>query len=145
MDPVKKKLTKKTSKLGKEKRVKRNDAFRKRQGGRCTVFFFSDSTSVVDKTWLETHIWHAKRMHMENLWGYRLVSGWVASSEKQFILLLGSIPDREVLSTLTQSIHPWIHSSRCLLLLDGRNEGAGGHFDQDTGQLLRRPEAKSWR
>jgi len=23
--------------------------------------------------WLETHIWHAKRMHMENLWGYRLV------------------------------------------------------------------------
>ncbi|KAL7280061.1 hypothetical protein ACG7TL_006476 [Trametes sanguinea] len=25
-----------------------------------------------DKTWLETHIWHAKRMHMENMWGYRL-------------------------------------------------------------------------
>eukprot|EP00741_Cyanophora_paradoxa_P000344 tig00000403_g335.t1 len=23
-------------------------------------------------TWLETHIWHAKRLHMANLWGYRL-------------------------------------------------------------------------
>jgi hypothetical protein len=22
--------------------------------------------------WLETHIWHAKRMHMKNFWGYRL-------------------------------------------------------------------------
>ena len=26
-----------------------------------------------DKLWLETHIWHAKRMRMETLWGYRLV------------------------------------------------------------------------
>lgn len=26
-------------------------------------------------TWLETHIWHAKRMHMRNFWGYKLVSG----------------------------------------------------------------------
>lgn len=26
-----------------------------------------------DKIWLETHIWHAKRMKMETLWGYRLV------------------------------------------------------------------------
>jgi len=24
--------------------------------------------------WLETHIWHAKRMFMNNLWGYKLVS-----------------------------------------------------------------------
>ncbi|KAJ2958269.1 hypothetical protein NQZ79_g6113 [Umbelopsis isabellina] len=24
------------------------------------------------KRWLETHIWHAKRMHMKNVWGYRL-------------------------------------------------------------------------
>ena len=23
--------------------------------------------------WLETHVWHAKRMHMRNLWGFRLV------------------------------------------------------------------------
>lgn len=26
-----------------------------------------------DKTWLETHIWHAKRMKMTTKWGYRLV------------------------------------------------------------------------
>ena len=25
-----------------------------------------------DKKWLETHIWHAKRMHMETQWGYRI-------------------------------------------------------------------------
>ncbi|RKP20446.1 POP1-domain-containing protein [Rozella allomycis CSF55] len=25
-----------------------------------------------DKKWLETHIWHAKRFHMANLWGYRV-------------------------------------------------------------------------
>jgi ribonuclease P/MRP protein subunit POP1 len=25
-----------------------------------------------DKLWLETHIWHAKRMKMENLWGFRV-------------------------------------------------------------------------
>jgi hypothetical protein len=30
-----------------------------------------------DKSWLETHIWHAKRMKMENLWGYRLVASTV--------------------------------------------------------------------
>ncbi|KAH8554274.1 NUC188 domain-containing protein [Umbelopsis sp. PMI_123] len=24
------------------------------------------------KRWLETHIWHAKRMHMKDIWGYRL-------------------------------------------------------------------------
>ena len=26
-----------------------------------------------DKKWLETHLWHAKRMHMKKMWGYRLV------------------------------------------------------------------------
>ncbi|PPQ68334.1 hypothetical protein CVT24_004815 [Panaeolus cyanescens] len=28
----------------------------------------------IDKTWLETHLWHSKRMHMENMWGYRLAT-----------------------------------------------------------------------
>lgn len=36
-----------------------------------TTFVLSASTE--DKTWLETHLWHAKRMHMNNMWGYRLV------------------------------------------------------------------------
>lgn len=26
------------------------------------------------KQWLETHVWHAKRMHMTEIWGHRLVS-----------------------------------------------------------------------
>ena len=26
-----------------------------------------------DKAWLETHIWMAKRMHMVNTWGFRIV------------------------------------------------------------------------
>jgi hypothetical protein len=30
-------------------------------------------TQADDKTWLETHLWHAKRMKMSNMWGYRLV------------------------------------------------------------------------
>lgn len=30
--------------------------------------------SLVSKIWLETHIWHAKRMHMTEIWGHRLVS-----------------------------------------------------------------------
>ncbi|KAG9045755.1 hypothetical protein FS837_005712 [Tulasnella sp. UAMH 9824] len=34
-----------------------------------------------DKTWLETHIWHAKRMKMENLWGHRLA---IHPTEKAF-------------------------------------------------------------
>lgn len=27
-----------------------------------------------EKLWLGTHVWHAKRMHMIDIWGYRLVS-----------------------------------------------------------------------
>ncbi|KAK0464529.1 POP1-domain-containing protein [Desarmillaria tabescens] len=41
-------------KRGKDKRVTKTESFLKRQR---------------DKTWLETHLWHAKRMKMENMWG----------------------------------------------------------------------------
>ncbi|KAL1748033.1 ribonucleases P/MRP protein subunit POP1-domain-containing protein [Schizophyllum fasciatum] len=34
-----------------------------------------------DKTWLETHVWHAKRMIMKTMWGYRLA---VQPTEKSF-------------------------------------------------------------
>ncbi|KAG8967748.1 hypothetical protein FRC05_001927 [Tulasnella sp. 425] len=34
-----------------------------------------------EKTWLETHIWHAKRMNMANLWGHRLA---IHPTEKSF-------------------------------------------------------------
>ncbi|TFK28005.1 ribonuclease P/MRP protein subunit [Coprinopsis marcescibilis] len=46
-----------SSKRGKTKVITRTDSFLKRQR---------------DKSWLETHLWHAKRMKMENVWGYRL-------------------------------------------------------------------------
>ncbi len=26
-----------------------------------------------EHVWLETHLWHTKRMHMDNIWGHRLV------------------------------------------------------------------------
>ncbi|KAF9468581.1 ribonucleases P/MRP protein subunit POP1-domain-containing protein [Collybia nuda] len=58
MDPVRKKISGQSSpKHGKGKSLSRTMSFLKRQH---------------DKLWLETHIWHAKRMKMENMWGYRL-------------------------------------------------------------------------
>ncbi|GJE88273.1 POP1 and POPLD domain-containing protein [Phanerochaete sordida] len=44
-------------KQGKEKCKSRTAVFQKRQE---------------NKVWLETHLWHAKRMHMQDHWGYRL-------------------------------------------------------------------------
>ncbi|KAG6906953.1 hypothetical protein DXG01_011213 [Tephrocybe rancida] len=67
MDPLRKKgLSHSISKLGKSKRASRTELFAKRQR---------------DKLWLETHIWHAKRMKMENMWGYRLA---VKPTEKSY-------------------------------------------------------------
>ncbi|RPD62234.1 POP1-domain-containing protein [Lentinus tigrinus ALCF2SS1-7] len=67
MDPARKTaLGRHNPKLGKLKRVKRTIDLLRRQK---------------DKTWLETHIWHAKRMHMENIWGYKLA---VTPTEKSF-------------------------------------------------------------
>ncbi|KAK0487445.1 NUC188 domain-containing protein [Armillaria novae-zelandiae] len=63
---VKKVINRQTPKRGKDKRVPKAESFLKRQR---------------DKTWLETHLWHAKRMKMENMWGYRLA---VHPSEKAF-------------------------------------------------------------
>ncbi|KAF8526144.1 NUC188 domain-containing protein [Gautieria morchelliformis] len=58
MDPAKRKaLGRKLPKRGNSKQINRTLSFLKRQR---------------DKTWLETHLWHAKRMHMKNVWGYRL-------------------------------------------------------------------------
>jgi hypothetical protein len=33
-------------------------------------------------TWLETHIWHAKRMHMFNRWGYRIAEAPTDKSQR---------------------------------------------------------------
>ncbi|KAF9527535.1 POP1-domain-containing protein [Crepidotus variabilis] len=67
MDVVRKKaLDRSMPKRGKANRPLATESFLKRQR---------------DKTWLETHIWHAKRMHMENMWGYRLA---VQPTEKAY-------------------------------------------------------------
>ncbi|KAG6811630.1 hypothetical protein H0H92_006499 [Tricholoma furcatifolium] len=66
MDPLRKKPRHSMSKLGKSRRLTRTELFVKRQR---------------DKLWLETHIWHAKRMKMENMWGYRLA---VCPTEKSY-------------------------------------------------------------
>ncbi|KAJ7069842.1 POP1-domain-containing protein [Mycena amicta] len=62
----KKPLARLRSKHGKAKRLGPTESLLKRQK---------------DKTWLETHIWHSKRMHMENMWGHRLA---VTPTEKAF-------------------------------------------------------------
>ncbi|KAF9454729.1 POP1-domain-containing protein [Macrolepiota fuliginosa MF-IS2] len=67
MDPMRKKLlSRKLPKAGKNKKITRTASFLKRQH---------------DKSWLETHLWHAKRMKMENMWGYRLA---VQPTEKSY-------------------------------------------------------------
>ncbi|KAI5991699.1 ribonucleases P/MRP protein subunit POP1-domain-containing protein [Pisolithus orientalis] len=67
MDPVKHKAhSGARPKRGKAKQMTRTESLLKRQ---C------------DKAWLETHIWHAKRTKMENMWGYRLS---VTPTEKAF-------------------------------------------------------------
>ncbi|KAK0221848.1 POP1-domain-containing protein [Armillaria fumosa] len=63
---VKKVNNRQKPKRGRDKRVSKTESFLKRQR---------------DKTWLETHLWHAKRMKMETMWGYRLA---VHPSEKAF-------------------------------------------------------------
>ncbi|KAH9998011.1 ribonucleases P/MRP protein subunit POP1-domain-containing protein [Russula vinacea] len=67
MDSMRRKiLGRSLPKRGKDRRELRSDAFSRRQR---------------DKKWLETHLWHAKRMRMENMWGYRLA---VQPTEKSF-------------------------------------------------------------
>ncbi|KAG2038684.1 ribonucleases P/MRP protein subunit POP1-domain-containing protein [Suillus americanus] len=67
MVPITRRILKRgRSKRGKTKQVSRTESLLKRKR---------------DKTWLETHIWHAKRMKMENMWGYRLA---VTPTEKSF-------------------------------------------------------------
>ncbi|KAG8735621.1 hypothetical protein FRC10_010354, partial [Ceratobasidium sp. 414] len=60
IDPTKRKsfmkLLKRKKRLARES--KRSEKFANRQK---------------NKIWLETHLWHAKRMHMQDIWGHRLV------------------------------------------------------------------------
>ncbi|EAU86234.2 ribonuclease P/MRP protein subunit [Coprinopsis cinerea okayama7 len=58
MDAKPKKSTR-LPKRGKSKVVTRTDSFLSRQK---------------DIAWLETHLWHCKRMHMEDIWGFKLAT-----------------------------------------------------------------------
>lgn len=75
MDPIRKKvLGRSIPKRGKAKTLNRTDTFLGRQRKQFPPFLFILTKSLSgDKIWLETHIWHAKRMKMDNMWGYRLV------------------------------------------------------------------------
>ncbi|THH20545.1 hypothetical protein EW146_g820 [Bondarzewia mesenterica] len=67
MDPMRRKiLGRNLPKRGKIRQEERKDRFYRRQ---------------VSKKWLETHLWHTKRMIMDNMWGYRLA---VQPTEKAF-------------------------------------------------------------
>ncbi|KZV71268.1 POP1-domain-containing protein [Peniophora sp. CONT] len=67
IDAMKRKaLGRSRPKRGKSSQIPRNIQLLKRQ---------------VNKRWLETHMWHAKRMKMENMWGFRLA---VQPTEKSF-------------------------------------------------------------
>jgi len=67
MDSLRRKvLGRSLPKRGKKTRELRSDVFARRQR---------------DKKWLETHLWHAKRMHMKDIWGYRLA---ISPTEKSF-------------------------------------------------------------
>ena len=62
-------------KRGKAKQITRSEDFLKRQRVFCLPPCVLNSLNPIpgDKSWLETHIWHAKRARMQNMWGYRLV------------------------------------------------------------------------
>ncbi|KZT11889.1 POP1-domain-containing protein [Laetiporus sulphureus 93-53] len=67
MDPMRHKASRRAaSKHGKLETAKRTEELLKRQR---------------DKIWLETHLWHAKRMHMDDMWDYRLA---ITPTEKSF-------------------------------------------------------------
>ena len=75
MDPVRKPFKSKVPKRGKAKQITRTESFARRQRKIHSILVVISfvNLSLGDKLWLESHIWHAKRMKMENMWGYRLV------------------------------------------------------------------------
>jgi ribonuclease P/MRP protein subunit POP1 len=82
MNPFRRKiLGRSLPKRGKDRRELRSDALARRQSEFYVLETICSASSVYmilgDKKWLETHLWHAKRMHMENMWGYRLVGTYL--------------------------------------------------------------------
>lgn len=78
----------KSKKAGKKKALPRTEALLKRQSQSTpftrAIMWLTPKMKLGDKLWLETHIWHAKRMKMETIWGYRLVSLTSSSVSKAY-------------------------------------------------------------
>ena len=53
-----------------KKGKKPDNRYKKRRPGTLTDEYLRRQGT---KRWLETHIWHAKRMKMVEIWGYKLV------------------------------------------------------------------------
>jgi len=93
MDPLNKGAPSKSKseKAGKTKALPRTEALLKRQSlsshqTRTHVWLTRIVLKLEDKLWLETHVWHAKRMKMEILWGYRLVRFTLSHASQKFTL-----------------------------------------------------------
>lgn len=93
MDPPKKSTSSKpkSKKAGKTKALPRTEALLKRQSRfphhtRALMWLTLNLLKPEDKLWLETHIWHAKRMKMETIWGYRLVRPTQSHTSQRFTL-----------------------------------------------------------
>jgi tRNA G37 N-methylase Trm5 len=74
-----KKRAKAKARFLKKKGLTKTDIYLKRQSEYHAILAANDPRThlvriTAEKTWLETHVWHAKRMKMENVWGYRIVS-----------------------------------------------------------------------
>jgi hypothetical protein len=133
MDPVRRKaLGRSLPKRGKTNRIRRTDALLKRQRRSSSQLrsYVYDKHMILlpgDKTWLETHIWHAKRMKMENMWGYRLVGPVTHVSRilrpKVFHWISGNPSYREIFSSVSSSFSARIYLARCVILLADRVEG----------------------
>lgn len=115
--PSKKQARKRVPQIGKANRFSRTDDFLLRQS-QFVAYDYSVlvlSVNSEDKTWLETHIWHAKRMKMENMWGYRLVRTDNISERTLSSCTLGCTTHGKGVQALAPRFTAWIHTSRLLL------------------------------
>jgi hypothetical protein len=96
-----------------------------------------------DKIWLETHIWHTKRMKMETLWGYRLVRLAPSYASQSLHLMLGAAPYREGLPLFSQSFQVRVYLTRCILPRDHRSPW-GPSSSRVLDRLLLRILSKPW-
>lgn len=91
-----------------------------------------------NKAWLETHIWHAKRMKMVDTWGYRLVCDVVDGLMLKLSgFVTGGDTDSQVFSTILPCGNAWSYRTRCFVLSDYRATGHGWRPDSCPRQNLR--------